>query len=541
MSDRASELKNIFAGRSVRSARRIFAAPLAWWISFAAMLTMLIFPLLLTDVPPLLDYPNHLARIFVLAGDGDDPALSRMYAPHWSLIPNLGTDIVGLLLSRVLPIHVAGRALVALSVVLPVIGVVLYARALSRSRSYWPLAAGLLGYNALLLLGFMSLQISLGLAFIAATIWHAGRKHRRWANVLAVAVLAVAVFFCHIIGLVFLAVLLCADEAADARTWQSTSNAGIGLVRLVLVFGPPAILYLLSDLAGDNSGAIWVDWREKLAMLFQPFFNYDWRLDITTATAVVVVVYVGLIIRAGTLSRPAGIAFLVAMLLFVVAPKAFKGGTYFDNRFLLFAMFLLFACFVPKRAPSVLAAVAGSVIGVLFIVRMLFLAFAWHGHAADVSELRQTISTVEPGSRVLVVTVGPQSAPQYWAERKWRAGMIDGFRPTDSHMAALLVIERKAFWPLLFSVPNQHPIVVLPPYREISVRSGELPEYSLLAKDRLSEVEARFFPYLAEWATRFDYVLLLNSGAAPELAHFLPEKLQPVDATRMAALFRIRR
>jgi hypothetical protein len=536
-----SEFKDVFGRMSLHTAQGIFATSLAWWISFATILAVLIVPLFLTDMPPLLDYPNHLARVFVLANVGEDPVLSRMYAPHWSLIPNLAFDVLGLLLLQIFPLHIAGRVLIGLAVLLPVAGFVFYARTVSGVRSYWPLGAGLLGYNALLLLGFLNLQISLGLAFIAAAIWRSGRDRWHRESVLVVAVLAIAIFFSHIIGLVFLGILLCADEAADARVWRDARSLCQRFSRLAIVFLTPAILYLSSGLATDDTATGWVGWTGKLAILLHLFFNYDWRLDIATAAVVIAVLYAGLVVRAGTVSRPAGIAFLIAMLLFVVTPRSFKGGSYFDYRFLLLAMFLLFACFLPKRGPNVLAAVAGSAIGLLFLVRMVVLGLAWHGHTADVSQLRQTISTVEPGGRVVVVTVGPQSAAAYWAERKWRAGMIDGFRRTDSHMASLLLIERRAFWPLLFAVPNQHPIAVQSPYREIAVTAGELPEYSLLEKDRLSEDEARLFPYLREWAARFDYVLVLNAGGAPELRSFLRNDLQLIESTEIAALFRIKR
>src|SRR5258706_11830472 len=126
----------------------IFRTAAAWRACRALLLAALSLPLLTTDFPPLLDYPNHLARIFVLANPGD-PVLSRIYAPHWTLIPNLATDIIGVGLLRVLPVYVAGRILIALAVFLPVIGVIVYARATSGVRSYWPFAAGLLGYNAL--------------------------------------------------------------------------------------------------------------------------------------------------------------------------------------------------------------------------------------------------------------------------------------------------------------------------------------------------------------------------------------------------------
>src|ERR1019366_8806290 len=69
-----------------------------------AALAVLLLPFLLVDVPPVLDYPNHLARIFVLAHP-DDPILARFYAPNWHITPNLGFDPIAMLLLRVLPVH----------------------------------------------------------------------------------------------------------------------------------------------------------------------------------------------------------------------------------------------------------------------------------------------------------------------------------------------------------------------------------------------------------------------------------------------------
>ena len=86
------------------------------WV-LALLCVILLAPLALVDVPPLLDYPNHLARAVVLAQGASDPALSRMYAAHWGIIPNLGTDLVLPPLLHVLPVHLAGRMVVGLSLI----------------------------------------------------------------------------------------------------------------------------------------------------------------------------------------------------------------------------------------------------------------------------------------------------------------------------------------------------------------------------------------------------------------------------------------
>ena len=48
-----------------------------WFLLALALAASLAIPFFLVDVPPVLDYPNHLARYVVLAHP-DDPILSQM-------------------------------------------------------------------------------------------------------------------------------------------------------------------------------------------------------------------------------------------------------------------------------------------------------------------------------------------------------------------------------------------------------------------------------------------------------------------------------
>ena len=104
------------SSRLVPTAR---SSDVAWRLSVAALIAVLLFPLVLVDVPPLLDYPNHLARAFVLASLPEDAALGRFFAPHWTVIPNLAVDLLAPPLIHVLPVHVVGRLVIAAALILP--------------------------------------------------------------------------------------------------------------------------------------------------------------------------------------------------------------------------------------------------------------------------------------------------------------------------------------------------------------------------------------------------------------------------------------
>jgi hypothetical protein len=122
-------------------------------IALLAVCTTLIVPLFVTTVPPLLDYPNHLARIAVLAAGGHDADLAQLYTIDWHIAPNLGMDIVVPLLAQIMPLTLTGKIFLALALILPLLGTVALHDAIFEKRSLWPLASAIVVYNAAFLAG----------------------------------------------------------------------------------------------------------------------------------------------------------------------------------------------------------------------------------------------------------------------------------------------------------------------------------------------------------------------------------------------------
>ena len=199
-----------------------------WWAAAGLAVVILLVPFLLVEVPPVQDYPNHLARLYVLADGGRDPILAAMYEPRWSILPNLAIDIIGPPLIQLLPLHVAGKILLAAALLFPLIGVVVYARAAFGAWSAWSLASALVAYNAIFILGFMNFLLSLGVALIGAAAWIALRESRPAAAIVAGAAISAVAFFCHLIGVAFFAVLIGSEEAV--RLWTKWRDGRLDLL-----------------------------------------------------------------------------------------------------------------------------------------------------------------------------------------------------------------------------------------------------------------------------------------------------------------------
>jgi hypothetical protein len=471
----------------------------AWWAALTGLCVVLLAPLLVVDVPPLLDYPNHLARAFVLASLPDDPVLTRFYAPHWSIIPNLGLDLIAPPLIHVLPVHVAGRLLIAAAVLLPVLGTVAYNTALG--GRWWPLGAGLAAYNSCLLYGFLNFEIALGLALLLAAAWLRWREdHPGRAITLAIAG-APVLFACHLMGLVFFGLLIGGAELNQlSRNRNCRTLLTRGLV-LLLVFAAPAVLYAVSDLRQLGGDAEYLPTGEKLLQLVTVFVNYDWPLDLVTAGVAIGLPVLSLLLRRGRVFGPAAFAVALLSITFLAAPWAWKGTYLLDTRVAIMLGFMLFAGFVPARWPPLAGRIVTGALLLLFVARMTLLTTAWADHRTDLADLRTVLAPIQPGQAVFVAEAGLQEAPAYWdANPSWRL-LSNGTR-TDEHLGALILIEHRAYWPFEFDIPSQQPIETREPYRALAGRVGSLP-------DRADTAIAN--------VCGFDYVLLMEADAVPDL------------------------
>ena len=97
-----------------------------------------------------------------------------------------------------------------------------------------------------------------------------------------------------------------------------------------------------------------------------------------------------------------------------------------------------------------------------------------------------------------------------------------------------------SMWPLLFTQPTKQPLLVRPEDRSITIGEGVLPSYHALVPDQPPPEQLKIAPYLADWQDKFDYVLVLLAGGADDLPRLRPDRLELVDRTDFAALFRVR-
>ena len=503
-----------------------------WWLAAVTLAVVLAVPFFLVDVPPVLDYPNHLARYFVLAHP-DDPYLSQIYQPQWRLVPNTGMDALGAVLLKLTSVHVGGRMLLALSLFAPVIGVIAYHRVAFGRFEYWPLASGLIAYNGIFFLGFMNFLLSLGLALVGAACWMAQRRGGgRWGAVAVGGVAGALIFLGHLFGVIMFALLIGAQEWArlwsQRRSGDFVPQLAVTVGLLALTLAPAVLLYLAGPLSeGAAAPGAWLGFR-KIWTSFTPFMTTNVWLTVWTATGVAAVLL--LCWRHAVLAPGIWLAMLLLALLFLAAPTSIKGASFVDVRLPLMIALLLFGGLQPnfQRREAMVAAV---IVTGLLVIRTGYISSDWIAHRRDLADLRRAIAPLPPLSRVLVASSVVGTA--LYDEVPSR--LLPGMYRLDRHLGALVAIERHGFWPLMFADPTQQPVEVKPPYRALSQPLGEPVLLSALGAETYTERMLFDSRYLPGWRSGFDYVLLI----LPNSEQPLPPGVVPVVSTDFANMYRI--
>ena len=514
----------------------------AWWIALFAAWIALCVPLLLVELPPLNDYPNHLARMVVLSRIGDDPVLASMYRTNWGIIPDLAIDSFMPALVKVIPPLVAGKLLLAGILLLDIVGAAAYAAAVHGRRTWWALGVALAGYNFAFTMGFLNFDVSIGLAMLMAAGWIRIRRRNPLRAALFGAVATAILFFCHLIGLFFFLVLVGSFEAwftfamlrqtgwTKATSWRTLTAAGpLGVTLL-----PVAALYPLTGLSSTvDAPTIFLTAQGKLAQMVSPFVNYDFTLDALTCCAVWGLLLVCLASRRLALAPGACVAVVVVAAVFVAAPAEYKGGGFLDARLSVMLGFLAFTAFRPLLSGRIAVAV-GITLAALLCVRLATVSVAWLEWRPAVADLRALASLVHPGDRIIQVRIDPGEISDYWA-RIPVALRTSTHERTEFHMPGYFFIERSAFWPYLFADELQQPILMRQPYYDLGYAADDMPTHAELSRRRAAGNPQAANPYCA-----FDVVVFLDLWAEANPATIAPDWLEFVAANKTAALYRVR-
>jgi len=504
----------------------------------AAFLALLA-PPLLAPVPPLLDYPNHLARWHILVDamvhGRDHPYYEVAWGQAWI---NSAVDMLAVALGALLGADRAGTVILCLAIVLPPAGAVALNRVIFRGWHWWQIGFPMLSWNGSLVIGLISFQIGIGLAFVLAAWGHARlRKRGPVVRFVARAAASALLLLVHPFAAAFHAVLLGGLALGRRAPWRGgpgwIGRRGVAIGLAALACALPVFLYLAVtpvppgsalpegmeppgvDVAGTAARVV-----AAVMPLLAGVMTYDIPVDIAFTIGFLLIMAAGAASargHAGLLSAAAGIA-----ALSVIAPGYFLDNGMTNWRIgatipLTLAMSLHPGASV-FRDRSVMR-VGAVALGLAVVLRAGWIGAVWYRSQTDVAAVVRTLARAEPDSKILIADA--ISSSEEAAELPIHRTTATRF-PLYWHVPALAAARRSAFVPTLFAMAGKQPLRVRPALAALTALDAKPTSVINLAvpEDELQSYIDRtpqmyFWRYLRRWRDDFDYVLLLNADQPP--------------------------
>ena len=491
-------------------------------IALAVLLIVSMLPVALADIPAMADYPNHLARMSVLARAGT-AAANPHFEVAWAPYPNLAMDALVPPLTRLVGVVLATKLFLLVSQLLVVGGAMALSFAVRRRMLLAGLVACLFLYAMPFAFGFLNFQFALGLALFALAAWVA-LAERPLALRLAVHALAVVLLYlAHLFALGLYGFAIGVIELWRLR--QAPRPTVGAVVALWLGMAAPAIAVAAIAAAGGGSvGGTGTIWNAESKLFWLGMLN-GWSREYATITAGILLVSLLLAWRRGQWAfvGPGNWLAVGFGLLYLAMPFRLFDTGYVDGRVLLAAILILpaFARFdlpVGWRRGMVGLAVT------LCLANAGLAAYAQSIYRREYAALLSAFDLMPRGARLLPAESGDGDGTP--------ANLLDFPR---IHAATLAVISRDAFVPTLFAFPGKQPLVAKPAVQHIKLLEGGPIPWRFLDIYASGRVPDEPGPYVADWTREFDFLLLIDPPATGPR----PEILERVASGPHFALYRI--
>lgn len=508
------------------------------------------FPVAYVHTAPLLDYPNHMARMWLLAGGADHAPLNAIYAVNWSgASTNIGIDLLAATLGRLIGVGLLGKLLLAAAVLLPPLGAVLLNRSVFGGWHWWQAGFPVLAWNATLLMGFVNFQIGLGLALLAASADPLILCRTRPSGAaLTRMALATALLVFHPFAAGFYAVLLTGIAfGAGREPFVTLALFGRAFRRAIqpaaLGAGVPVACFLLlaPTIPGSHAppGAydFWenLNFSYKFISLVSGFLTYNLYVDTIMVSLLWVCGRVFAFREHSHCHSGLLLATLGLFVLTIVTPPTLAGTAFLDWRFSGMALLTGVAAVRPGLPSARAGGVAAVALMSLAFVRTGWITVEWQECQGDIIAVEQVLAFVPAGAAVLPA----HHTVQEKLYRPYGLSLTD-VMPWYQHLQSLAVPLCYAFVPTLFTAPGKQPLRVLPPWTDIAVFEGNDAPVQFLRFFTPSPQLTYAFGYVAQWRERFSYILVLNAQApVVEDESTLPE-LELLADRGFARLYRIR-
>ena len=495
-------------------------------VVFALLAAASLLPVLLTPIPPMVDYPNHLARMYILSRNGT-PDANPYYEVAWALYPNLAMDLLIPQMARLISVENATRLFLLFSQFL-IVGGALALERVVKGRVH------LAGFAALMVLyclpftwGFVNFEFGLGAALwgVAGYLMFA---ERAWPLRFVVHTVFVgALFTAH-----FFALGVYGATLGFYELWRANgrkSPYGEVVWRLVLLTIPAVVLLAIMRMTAGSIGGEGTTWSFEFKPIWLFRIMNGYNLSVSAASALVLMAALFVATRRGFLKlAPAGIWLGIGFgLLYLAIPSSLLGTSFADLR-VIPAIALILPAFCSLSLPGRRWTVAAlAVVGAVTLANLVVVYAVWLPYRADYAAVIASFHKIDRGSKVLVGGGGEGEDPPF----------NDLTQYPMFYAPTLAVHYANAFVPNLFTAVGKQPVQPRAAVARLAIAYGGPMPMNVLTALAAGRMSPDVPPFIRSWTRDYDYLYVLG----PPGANPLPDRLEELDRSARFALYKIRR
>ena len=398
-----------------------------WFVALAALIAAV--PLLWPQVPPLVDLPGHMGRYRVQLSLDKAPWLLDWYDFNWSLIGNLGVDLLIVPLAPIFGLELAVKLIVITIPVMTVAGMLWIAREVHGRIPATALFALPLAYSFPLHFGFVNFALSMAIALNLFGLWlRMARTGHLRARAIIFVPLSCALWVCHTFGWGALGVLAFSAEmirqhdrlprgphtlAERARHWaEAWVRAGLGCLPLA----PPILLMIAWRSGAQVTGETgdWFNWRGKIGWLVMVLRDRWQLLDIASIGILALMIFKGTRDPNIEYSRNLGLSALFLLAVYLLLPRIVFGSAYADMRLAPFMIAIGLLALRPRPGLSMNGTMTVAALGLaFFLVRIGATTWSFAIYDARYQRELKALDHLPEGAR-LVSFVG-ETCHNEWA------------------------------------------------------------------------------------------------------------------------------
>lgn len=385
-----------------------------WWnsrIVIAAVIVASMAPLFWPDIPPLVDLPGHMARYRVQIDGGATPWFDDWYRFEWSLIGNLGVDLLIVPMAKIFGLEL-GVKLIIMAIPATIAGGLLWiAREVHGRVPPTAFIALPLAYSYPLHFGFVNFALSMGLALLAFAFWlRLGRMDRLRLRAALFVPISIIVWIAHTFGWGVLGLLAFSAEAVRQHDkgrgiFAAGFRAGLACLPMAL----PMLLMVVWRSGSHVSGQTgdWFNWDAKFQWMTMILRDRWHMFDIFSLAAFMIVLLKAARDPILGYSRNLAISALILFAVYLLLPRIVFGSAYADMRLAPFVVAVAVIAIRPKPALTVRGAnIIAALAMFFFVVRIGSNTVSFWLYDREYDRQLVALDHIPVGARLLSFTSG---------------------------------------------------------------------------------------------------------------------------------------